>query len=185
MYTSAARLFSNLFRRRAQNCRSSYATETGAFGPHSSAPNLGRQAALFLGVPVAAKLGYDLAIAHEEYRNLDARVETPGVDIWNEFGRKEFMTALENDIVRERLGNDVVEDYGAKAMGEEAKRLWRLFKHGHIVDVSGERQLVVPLKGSKLNGAFHLLAEREGREWHFKRSFVDAGDECIFIHGTP
>ena len=42
------------------------------------------------------------------------------VDIWNAFGRKELMRALEDVEVRRKLGDDVAEDYSAYEMGEKA-----------------------------------------------------------------
>lgn len=53
-------------------------TESGAFQSRKR-PFEGKRLALVLGVPVTAKLGYDLAVLHEEWNKLDVKCAEPGV----------------------------------------------------------------------------------------------------------
>lgn len=43
---------------------------------------------------------------------------------------------MDDERVREVMGDDVVEDYSIRQMRENATRTWRMFRHGHLIDVA-------------------------------------------------
>jgi len=166
------RYFTHTIRRR-------YVTESGAF-QSLKRPIEVRKLLLFLGVPLAAKIGYDLAVLQDEWRQFDELRAEPGVTIWNKYVVRELRRALDDPRVQAALGHDVTEDAG-KTMKENTRTTWRFFRHWRIIELEGVRELRVPLKGSSGTGALVVDADRRTGDWQLVRAYVEKDVDDINI----
>jgi len=130
------RYFTHTIRRR-------YVTESGAF-QSLKRPIEVRKLLLFLGVPLAAKIGYDLAVLQDEWRQFDELRAEPGVTIWNKYVVRELRRALDDPRVQAALGHDVTEDAG-KTMKENTRTTWRFFHHWRIIEVPAFPKAFCPI----------------------------------------